>query len=126
MSENNPKSENPQPDWKDAIGIFTLKLMDSGLAPWTLVALFLFGLAWLVTRNLDSKDSLALIAKLGSAHGFAWSGWLFAFVEIPIARWAIKRARTMRSSELKRLQEEADKARKLLKKQKTGELELES
>jgi hypothetical protein len=32
----------------------------------------------------------------------------------------------MKNSELKRLQEEADKARKLLKKQKTGELELES
>jgi hypothetical protein len=75
MAENNPKPENPQPDWKDAIGIFTLKLMDSGLAPWTLVALFLFGLTWLVTRNLDSKDSLALITKLGSAHGFAWLGW---------------------------------------------------
>jgi hypothetical protein len=126
MSEDNPKSENPQPDWKDAIGIVTLKLMDSGLAPWALVALFLFGLTWLVTKNLDSKDSLALIGKFGTAHGLAWLGWLVAFVEIPIARWAIKRARTMRNSEFKRLQEEADKARKLLKKHKTGELELES
>jgi hypothetical protein len=98
MKENDQKLENPQADWKDAIGIFVLRTMDSGLAPWTLVALFLLGLAWVVTRNLDSKDNLALITCLGSAHGFAWLGWLLAFLEIPIAKWAIKQARNMRSN----------------------------
>ena len=126
MKEKNQNPENPQPNWKDAIGIFVLRTMDSGLAPWTLVALFLLGLIWVVTRNLDSKDSLALLTNFRNTHGFAWLGWLLAFLEIPIARWAIKRARNMRSGELKRLEEEVDKARKFLKKQKTGELELES
>lgn len=124
MKEKNQSKEKPQPDWKDAIGFFVLRTMDSGLAPWTLVALFLLGLVWIGTKNLDSKDNLTLITKLGSAHGIAWIGWLVAFLEIPIARWAVKRARNMRNSQLKSLQDEVEKARKLLKKHKLDELEL--
>jgi hypothetical protein len=116
---------NAHPKLWDLVGYFAFRVTDSGLAPWTLVALFLLGGGWILTRHLDSKDSLSLITRIGSLHGFAWSGWVFAFIEIPIAKWLINRARQLNKDKIARLEQENKKARELLKKHKLGEFGLE-
>jgi len=75
---------------------------------------------------LDSKDTLELVSKIGTVHGFAWIGWLLAFIEIPIAKWAINRARNGQSERIKQLQDDNEKSKELLKKLKQSELTLES
>lgn len=121
--------ENDKPKeatWKDAVVVIVLRLIDAGLAPWVAVALFLLMGMWLCMRNLDSKDTLSLISSIGTAHGLAWLGWLFAFIEIPICKWALNREKNMRRNKLERLQEEHDKALELIRKHKLGELKLEA
>src|SRR5258707_9385007 len=105
------KKESDRAEWKDIVAVFVLRVTDSGLTPWLLVALFLLGNVWLLARNLDSKDTIILISKIGTAHGFAWIGWLLAFIEIPIAKWAINRARTGQSERIRQLQDDNDKAK---------------
>jgi hypothetical protein len=107
------------------VGLFILRVTDSGLAPWVLVALFILGLVWIATRNLDSKDTASLITSFMGIRGIAWSGWIVAFIQIPVFRWSLNKARRLRMNQLNDLQEENEKARELLKKQKQSELELE-
>jgi hypothetical protein len=106
------------------VGLFALRIVDSGLAPWALVGLFLLGGMYVLTRNLDSKDSLAFLARFGTLHGFAWAGWIVAFIEIPICKWAINRARNLRLNQLNQLQDQSDKSVEELKKMKQSQLEL--
>jgi len=123
------ETENPQekaPTWIDAVVLVVLRLVDAGLAPWVAVALFLITGMWLCMRNLDSKDTLTLISGIGTAHGFSWLGWIFAFIQIPICRWALNREKNIRKNKLKRLEEEHSKALEMLKKYKTDELKLEN
>ncbi|MGB7746371.1 MAG: hypothetical protein WBN75_03710 [Verrucomicrobiia bacterium] len=118
--------DTDRPEWRDIAAVFVLRVTDSGLTPWALVACFLLANAWLITRNLDSKDTVAVISKIGTAHGLAWIGWLVAFIEIPIAKWAINRARSGQRERMRQLQDDNEKARELLKKLKQSELTLES
>ena len=119
-------SEKSEADWKDTLALFFLNASDAGYLPWLLVSLFCLACIWLLTRNLDSKDSLGLLGRIGTLHGFAWIGWIVALIEIPIARWAFDRSKRLQRDELERLTEENAKARKLLKKsQKELDLPLE-
>ena len=117
--------EKDRPGFGEMIGFFVLRTTDSGLAPWVLVALFFLGLVWVATRNLDSKDTFGLITSFLGLRGIAWTGWIVAFVEIPIFKWSLNKARKLRINQLNELQNENEKAREALKKQKQSELELE-
>ncbi|HUA68901.1 MAG TPA: hypothetical protein VMA13_10180 [Candidatus Saccharimonadales bacterium] len=117
--------EKDRPGFWEMVGLFILRVTDSGLAPWVLVALFILGLVWIATRNLDSKDTASLIASFMGIRGIAWSGWVVAFIQIPVFKWSLNKARRLRINQLNDLQEENEKARELLKKQKQSELELE-
>lgn len=108
------------------VALFALRITDSGLAPWALVALFLLGGMYLVTSRLESKDALSLLSKIGTLDGLAWIGWVVAFIEIPICKWAIDRARRLRLNQLQQLEDQSDKAMAELKKLKQAELELNS
>jgi hypothetical protein len=119
------EKDNDLPKLRDMIGYFVLRITDSGLAPWALVALFLLGGVWIITRKLDSKDTLTLISKFGTFHGMLWAGWILAFIEIPIARWMIVRTKRLQSNRITHLQEENKKARDMLKKYTVDELKLE-
>jgi hypothetical protein len=123
MSEEKKKEEAGP--WAQLIGMFVLRLMDSGLAPWVAVALFLLGMAFIIVRNLDSKDSLTFLQGLMNRHGVAWVGWLVAFIEIPIFRASLKRARERGADRRAELERENEKARKMLTELKQGELKLE-
>ena len=90
------------------------------------VALFLLGVMYLCTRNLDSKDTHDLISNIGTLHGLSWIGWIIAFIEIPIFKWALNRARRMNKNKVQRLEKELGEALELLKKPKQNELKLES
>jgi len=128
MAETDNPAENPTEKslgWKDAIVVVVLRLVDAGLAPWVGVATFLLIAMFLCMRNLDSKDTLALLSSIGTVHGLAWIGWLLAFCQIPICKWALNREKRMRNNKLKRLEEEHEKALEMLKKYKTSELKLE-
>src|SRR5690349_2061441 len=108
------------------VGLFALRIVDSGLAPWALVALFLLGGLYLLTRNLDSKDTLAFLSKLGTLRGLAWAGWIVAFIEIPICKWAIERTRKLRVNQLNQLQDQNEKTVNELARMKQAQLELKS
>ncbi len=118
------KPEKPS-DWKDSAAFFVLRVSDSGLIPWVLAALFLLGGLWTVTRNLDSDDTFAFLAALGSWTGFAWAGWLVAFLEIPLGVWVVARVRRVQAAKLERLLGENRRARDRLKELKQEELDLE-
>lgn len=118
-------AEKDRPGFLEMVGLFILRITDSGLAPWALVALFILGLVWVATRNLDSKDTASLIRSFMGMRGIAWSGWIVAFIQIPVFKWSLNKARRLRMNQLSDLQEENEKARELLKKQKQSELELE-
>jgi hypothetical protein len=124
MAEEDEDKKSPS-TWQ-MVGLFALRITDSGLAPWALVALFSLGGMWVLTRRLDSKDTLTFLSKFGTLHGLAWLGWVAAFVEIPICKWAINRARNLRLNQMRELQDENEKAREQLKKLKQSELELNS
>ena len=119
------KEHGKPPEWKDVIAILGLRLADSGLLPWMVVAGFLLCLFWLPVRNLDSKDSLALMTHIGSLRGLAWAGWVVALIEIPIAKWALNRARNLNSSRIKQLEEDVVKTREKLREHRQSELKLE-
>ena len=106
------------------VGLFALRIVDSGLAPWALVALFLLGGLYVLTRNLDSKDSLAFLARFGTLHGLAWAGWIVAFIEIPICKWIINKTRRLRLNQLSQLQDQSEKAVGELTRMKQAQLEL--
>ncbi len=116
--------EKDRPGFWEMIGYFILRITDSGLAPWVLIALFILGLAWVTTRNLESKDNLTLITSFLGLRGIAWTGWIVAFIQIPVFRWSLNKARKLRLNQLSELQNENEKAREMLKKQKQTELEL--
>lgn len=107
----------------DMCGFFVLKTTDSGLAPWVLVALFFLGLLWILTRNLDSQDNLKFLSSLLSLNGFAWAGWVVAFIQIPVFKWALNRARGMRINQLNDLRDQNEKYAEMLKKMKQTDLE---
>ena len=117
------RSEDRPTIWEMVV-FFIIRTTDSGLAAWTLVALFILGLSWVVTRNLESKDELALITSFIGLKGVAWLGWLVAFLEIPVFRWSLNKARKLKSNQMDRIQAENEAAREALKK-KQIELELE-
>jgi hypothetical protein len=121
------KQKDPdRPEWRDIAAVFVLRVTDSGLTPWALVAIFLVAVIWVMTRNLDSQDTLALISNVGTVHGIAWLGWGIAFIEIPIAKWAINRARRSQNAKIEELEKDSDRAREQLKKLKQSELRLAS
>ncbi len=101
-----------------------LRCADSGLLPWLLIALFILGLIWVSTRNLDSKDTLTLLSKVGTLHGFAWIGWIIALLEIPAFTWAVRRANKMAAERVGDTEAENEKVRNHLKKTKQAQLEL--
>ena len=122
-----PEDEDKKtPSVWQMVGLFAFKITDSGLAPWAVAALFVLGAMWVLTRHLNSTDTLALLSKFGTVYGVAWIGWIVAFIEIPICKWAINRARRLRLNQLRQLQDENDKAREQLKRLKQTELELVS
>jgi hypothetical protein len=59
-----PEDDTAKTGWKELAALTLLRLIDSGLGPWVLVALFLVACLWLMTRNLDSKDTLVLWSHL--------------------------------------------------------------
>jgi hypothetical protein len=125
MAEDQKPGEK-EPTWKDAVVMLALRLIDAGLAPWVAVATFFLIAMWLCMRNLDSKDTLSLLSRIGTVHGAAWLGWPIAFLQIPICKWALNREKKMRGNRLARLEEENRKALELLKKHKLGEFNLEN
>ena len=120
------KKDTDRPEWRDIAAVFVLRVTDSGLTPWVVVALFLLGVFYIGTRNLNSGDTLQLVSGIGTVHGFAWIGWLLAFIEIPIAKWAINRARNGQNDRIKQLEDDSEKSKEFLKKAKQSELTLES
>ena len=108
----------------DLISFLILKSTDSGLLPWLLVASFFLALTWLLTRNLNSQDNLKFISSFFGLKGFAWAGWLVAFIQIPIFKWALNRARGMRINQLNDLRDQNEKYAEMLKKMKQTDLEL--
>lgn len=121
-----PTSDQEQkvPKFSEMVVFFVARIMDAGLVPWVLVASFLLGLVYVLTRNLDSKDTLAFVNSLLGHRGVAWLGWVCALIEIPIAACFIKRTRLHNQSKMQRLEEENWKSRELLKKLKQSEFEL--
>ena len=105
------------------VGLFALRIIDSGLAPWALVALFLLGGFHIVLGRLDSKDTLTLIYKVGTLRGFAWAGWVVAFVEIAICKWVVNRTRKQRLSQVNELNDRSERAMDELVKMKQSQLE---
>lgn len=95
--------------------IFLIRVADSGLLPWSLLGIFFLSLIYILTRNLDSNDTLTFLAQLKSINGLAWAGWVFAIAEIPIAGWAINRARTRGDRRIVQLENENERARTRLK-----------
>jgi hypothetical protein len=117
--------DKDRPGFWEVVCVFVLRNTDSGLTPWILVAFFLLGLVWITTRNLDSKDTAGLIASFLGLRGIAWTGWMVAFIQIPIFRWSLNKARKGGIDLLNELQDDNEKAREALKKQKQTVLELE-
>ncbi len=108
-----------------AIALILLKLIDAGLAPWLLVALFVIGTEWSLTRHLNSPDTLIFLSKLLSRAGFTWFGWFVALVEVPLFAWTLRRQHRRHEQKERFLENDATKARELLKKHKQEELKLE-
>lgn len=106
------------------VGLFALRIVDSGLAPWAVAALFVLGLAWIPIHNLNSKDTLEFLSKIGTLHGVLWAGWFVAFIEIPICKWVINRTRRLRINQVSQLQDQSEKAVDELVKLKQSQLEL--
>jgi hypothetical protein len=125
VAGNRREEKEERPSFWEMVGFFILRITDSGLAPWVLIALFLLGIGWLATRNLDSADNLKFLSSFFSLKGIAWSGWVVAFIQIPVFKWSLNKARNLRINQLNDLRDENEKARELLKKHKQTELELE-
>ena len=121
---NEKKDEGSK--WHEAVVVLLLRICDAGYVGWVLVAIFVLGFVFLFTRNLDSKDTLALIQGIGTIHGLAWIGWIVALAEIPLMRILLDRSKRQGSGRIQRLEEENENARNLLKKYKQQELELEN
>jgi len=119
------EKKDPQPGWKEGLVFFALRICDAGYTGWILIAAFFLGVLFIFTRNLSSSDTLALLRGIGTLNGFAWIGWIFAIAEIPIMRWLLDKARRDNTSHLQHLEAENEKARKILKKHKQTELNLE-
>jgi hypothetical protein len=83
------------------------------------------GMAWLFLRNLTSPDTRAILEQLLGWRGFLWFGWFFAFIEIPIAKWAVDRQKRLNQNRLEQLEVENQRCRELLKKLKADEFLLE-
>lgn len=90
-------------------------MTDSSLLPILLAMAFFTGICWVFTKNLDSKDTLALLSGVGTLKGFAWLGWIMAFLEIPVAVWSIKRMKNLNFGENERLKSENARVRKHLR-----------
>jgi uncharacterized membrane protein YqhA len=118
--------DKDKPKWFDVLAVLLLRMADSGLLPWMLVAGFLLTGFWLMVKNLSSGDTLALINKIATLKGLAMVGWLVAIIQVPMYRWAINRARNMNASKIKQLEDEVVKAREQLKAHKLGEFRLEA
>jgi|SRR5690242_9501165 len=119
------KTPEREPSWKDGAIVVVLKLIDAGLAPWVAVAIFVLTAMWLCMRNLTSKDTLTLVSSIGTVHGLAWIGWVLAFIQIPIFRWALLRERRIRKNKTERLEREHNDALERLKKYQKDDLTLE-
>lgn len=116
--EKDAKEEEPDKpsDWKDAILYVAQRASDAGYLPFTLVCLFFALLVYLLTRNLDSHDTLAFLERL-TGSGWVWLGWVIALLEIPVGRWVLNRRTGDRDRQIARLQTEVTEARKRLKEQ---------
>jgi hypothetical protein len=112
-------------NWKDGVAIFALRVVDSGLIPWVLVATFCLGLVHSMTRNLNSSDTLTLINRLTESKIFAFGGWLLSIIQIPVFVFILNRTKRLGRKRLDNLETENSKARELLKKMRQSELKLE-
>lgn len=121
MSEEKDKEHHK---WYDSLAVLGLRMADSGLLPWMLVAASVLGGYWLTVRNLNSQDTLIFMGRVASLKGLALAGWVIALVEIPIFRWVLNRNRALNSSRIKQLEEETARSRAKLKEFKQAELEL--
>lgn len=110
--DDSPKEENVK--GMDVFFAVMMRLIDSGLGPWIAVCIFILGVIYLGTRNLDSKDTLTLLIAM-KFKGFSWLGWLLSFIEIPICRWIVLRERRRLREKMERLETEHDQAIELLK-----------
>ena len=122
---SDPKKKEDPPSIPQAIVWFAVRITDSGLAPWALVALFLLGGMYITIRQLGSKDTLTFRQGIGTLKGFAWVGWMIAFIEIPIFKGVLNRSRSSGKERIEQLQTENQKARELLRALKQSELKLE-
>ena len=119
------KNDHDKPNLWTLVTVFLLRIADSGLLPWAIVAAFVLALCYLLTRNLDSKDTLSFLNGIGTLRGFAWIGWLVALLEIPMYHWFAKRTRRGQDAHIQRIEAENEKAREMLKKFKQEEFKLE-
>lgn len=126
MQRSDVPDEREKPfGWKDATAVFALRIVDSGLAPWALVAGFVLMLVYILTRNLGSTDNLALINRLTDSKIFGFGGWILCLIQLPIFVSILKRTKRAGRNRLAFLEDENIKARQLLKQAKQGELTLE-
>jgi hypothetical protein len=116
-----PKKE---PNAWTMFAVILMRLIDSGLGPWVAVSMFVLGGLYILTRNLDSHDNLALLSSI-KISGFSWLGWVIALLEIPVFRWAVSREKRMGKNRVARLEDENKEAKEMLKKYRQSDLKLE-
>lgn len=116
---NKPKSDQ---GWLDVVA----RKIDSLSGPWFAVMAPLLVCLLIVAQRLESADMLKLIFSVGSLQGLAWAGWSVFLVAIPVWHHALNRARSLGEEERDQLREENARLKELLKKQKKGDLTLES
>jgi hypothetical protein len=125
MAEEKEPKELVKPKLYDLGMVIALRVVDSGLGPWLMVVAVVLCFVWLMTRNLNSADTLLLLSRIGTLKGLAWCGWGIALIEVPIFVWVvngIKRGALDRSN---RSEAESEKARDRLKTLKQSELPIE-
>jgi len=104
--------------------MIVFRLLDAGLAPWVMVAMFLLAAQYIAMRNLSSADTVKVMAKLFTRTGFAWFGWVVALVEVPVFAWTIRKENHRHRQRERAIGEDANKAREMLKAHKQEELKL--
>lgn len=86
------------------------KMTDSGLGVFVIIGATVLGLAFILTRDLDSKDRLEFLKNLTDNRAFAWGGWIVAAAVIWLARWLLRKERNWYERELARVDEVKEKA----------------
>lgn len=96
------KDDTPK-NWSAFGALILLKLADTGLLPAAFLCATMGAWWWVLTRNLNSPDTLKLLESLTGSRFFAWAGWIVAACVVPISVWAVRSARHNRETEIERL-----------------------